>query len=166
MHFWESPGRLLLASLVWPSGPPVMCVGLALRHQAGWGQNSVRNTTPDLQLLSQNISVISFLTPKGREFVTSWVANKQVQVPRAVSCPRALLVAGTWFSTKYSSGFAQGVAEKEIQNKEQACISHISSALSHVHFCFPFLLIHPSPLSCCRCTENWWIFYRRNHKCL
>lgn len=98
---------------------------LGQTHQPWRWQNSLGDRTPELQLLSQNTSVISFFTPKGRAFVTSWVANKQVQVPGAVSCPRALSVTGVWFSTKCSSGgFAQGGAEKEIQNKEQA---HIQS---------------------------------------
>lgn len=67
-------------------------------------------------------------SPQKEEFVTSWVANKQVQVP-GLSCPRALSVTGIWFSTKYRRGFAQGVAEKEIQNKEQAHVHSMSLQL-------------------------------------
>lgn len=116
------------------------------------GGDSSGDRTPELQPSSQKYVSFPSSPTKERSLVTSWAEDKQVQVLSTVPCPGGTSLcasdrrSGIWFSTKYSGGLAQGVAGKEMRNRASTCLKHISSALSHMHFWFFFLLASPSPL--------------------
>lgn len=116
------------------------------------GGDSPGDRTPGLQPSSQKYVSFPSSPTKERSLVTSWAEDKQVQVLSTVPCLGGTSVcasdrrSGIWFSTKYSGGLAQGVAGKEMRNRANTCLKHISSALSHMHFCFFFLPASPSPL--------------------
>lgn len=100
---------------------------------------------------------------KEESLVTSWAADKQVQVLSTVPLPRRSF--GIWFSTKHSGGSAQGVAGKEIRNKQRAHTQSTSLQLWAFTSVFPSSLSPPPLLTCCSCAENWWTS-RRNQKSL
>lgn len=88
----------------------------------------------ELQMSSQIICVIS-LAHKGSEFSNILSSRKTSIGARTMPCLGGALVSGSdrhfgiEFSTKYSGGFGQGVAGKEIRNKEQAHIQSTSLQL-------------------------------------